>query len=316
MVDVGLVEGEHPGRSGGHGRRTRSDAACQRSRPRLETVPVGSRGDPSVPWCANRTTTPSDAFVGASSRVPDPEVPCRSPICPRLLRDDPALLEVLGRRQATLAVPEPARALVVAGLATVTSRRPILVAVPTTTDADHLTRDLVTFLGRAGGRALPGLGDAAVRADEPRCRDDGSPAAHRCGGCATRSTPRRSWSLRCGRSCSASVPTSRTSSRSSCGAVPSFDPLELVERLVAMGYRREYQAEHRGELAVRGSIVDVFPSTADAPAAPRLLGRRARSAHRVLGRRPALDGRRRGRGASSPAGSCCRPPTCGPGPRS
>ncbi|MDZ7732042.1 MAG: hypothetical protein U5R31_02100 [Acidimicrobiia bacterium] len=31
------------------------------------------------------------------------------------------------------------------------------------------------------------------------------------------------------------------------------------------GYRREYQVEHRGEVAVRGSIVDVFPSTADAP---------------------------------------------------
>jgi transcription-repair coupling factor (superfamily II helicase) len=43
------------------------------------------------------------------------------------------------------------------------------------------------------------------------------------------------------------------------------DQQALVERLVAAGYRREYQVEHRGELAVRGSIVDVFPSTADAP---------------------------------------------------
>ena len=31
------------------------------------------------------------------------------------------------------------------------------------------------------------------------------------------------------------------------------------------GYRREHQVEHRGEFAVRGGIVDVFPSTADAP---------------------------------------------------
>ena len=44
-----------------------------------------------------------------------------------------------------------------------------------------------------------------------------------------------------------------------------FERDELVERLVGLGYRREYQVEHRGELAVRGSIVDVFPSTADAP---------------------------------------------------
>src|SRR5207248_1977885 len=40
---------------------------------------------------------------------------------------------------------------------------------------------------------------------------------------------------------------------------------ELVARLVAAGYRREYQVEARGELAVRGSIVDVYPSTDDHP---------------------------------------------------
>ena len=35
--------------------------------------------------------------------------------------------------------------------------------------------------------------------------------------------------------------------------------------LVGMGYRREYQVEGRGEVAVRGSIVDVFPATAEHP---------------------------------------------------
>src|SRR5438874_6904470 len=41
--------------------------------------------------------------------------------------------------------------------------------------------------------------------------------------------------------------------------------MALVARLVETGYRREYQVEHRGEVARRGSIVDVFPSTADGP---------------------------------------------------
>ena len=40
---------------------------------------------------------------------------------------------------------------------------------------------------------------------------------------------------------------------------------ELVRELVAAGYRREEVVEHRGELAVRGSIIDVYPSTADRP---------------------------------------------------
>ncbi len=39
----------------------------------------------------------------------------------------------------------------------------------------------------------------------------------------------------------------------------------LVTRLVAFGYRREYQVEARGEVAVRGSIVDVYPTTDDHP---------------------------------------------------
>ena len=43
------------------------------------------------------------------------------------------------------------------------------------------------------------------------------------------------------------------------------DVAELLPQLVAMGYRREHQVEHRGEFAVRGGIVDVFPSTADVP---------------------------------------------------
>src|SRR4029079_16522108 len=51
------------------------------------------------------------------------------------------------------------------------------------------------------------------------------------------------------------------------------DPDELVDRPAAGGYRREYQVEARGELAVRGSIVDVYPSTDDHPVRSALWGR-------------------------------------------
>ncbi|MPZ72288.1 MAG: transcription-repair coupling factor [Nitriliruptorales bacterium] len=39
----------------------------------------------------------------------------------------------------------------------------------------------------------------------------------------------------------------------------------LVEALAALGYTRTTMVEHRGEFAVRGGIVDVFPSAADHP---------------------------------------------------
>jgi len=39
----------------------------------------------------------------------------------------------------------------------------------------------------------------------------------------------------------------------------------LVDRLAAMGYERVPQVEERGEMAVRGGLVDLYPSTADGP---------------------------------------------------
>ena len=43
------------------------------------------------------------------------------------------------------------------------------------------------------------------------------------------------------------------------------DQDQLVDRLAAMGYERVPQVEERGEMAVRGGLVDVYPSTADGP---------------------------------------------------
>jgi len=44
-----------------------------------------------------------------------------------------------------------------------------------------------------------------------------------------------------------------------------MDRDELLAGLVAMGYRREHLVEHRGEIAVRGGIVDVWPAQGDEP---------------------------------------------------
>ncbi|HAS13304.1 MAG TPA: hypothetical protein DCS55_22760, partial [Acidimicrobiaceae bacterium] len=60
---------------------------------------------------------------------------------PTVARDEPGLLAVLGRKDAVLAVPEPARALVVAGLAARSTRRPIVVATAATADAERLVND-------------------------------------------------------------------------------------------------------------------------------------------------------------------------------
>jgi transcription-repair coupling factor (superfamily II helicase) len=40
---------------------------------------------------------------------------------------------------------------------------------------------------------------------------------------------------------------------------------ELVDRLAVLGYERVPQGEERGDMAVRGGLLDVYPATADAP---------------------------------------------------
>jgi transcription-repair coupling factor (superfamily II helicase) len=49
-------------------------------------------------------------------------------------------------------------------------------------------------------------------------------------------------------------------------------PDALAERLVELGYRRADLVEHRGEFAIRGGVVDVFPGTARRPARLEYLG--------------------------------------------
>ncbi|HMC68878.1 MAG TPA: hypothetical protein VKJ07_06985, partial [Mycobacteriales bacterium] len=66
---------------------------------------------------------------------------------PPLLRNDDAVTSLAGATDAVLAVPEPARAFVVAGLAHLSKRHPILVATPTAADAERLAHDARAFLG-------------------------------------------------------------------------------------------------------------------------------------------------------------------------
>jgi transcription-repair coupling factor (superfamily II helicase) len=183
---------------------------------------------------------------------------------PALLADEPGLTSVLGRRDAVLAVPEPARAIVVAGLAARSDRQPIVVAVPTTGEAERLVRDLGAFLGPDEVDLFPAWETLPFERVSPAVDTMG----HRL---------RTLWHLRDPQRAPRVIvaPVRALVQRLGphvadvepivVGVGDQVDPAELVERLVRDGYRREYQVEHRGEVAVRGSIVDVFPSTADAP---------------------------------------------------
>ena len=183
---------------------------------------------------------------------------------PGLLRDEPAVLRVLGRSSAVLAVPEAARAFTIAGLSEVSQRTPLVVAVPTTGDAERLARDLVAFLGDEAVDLFPAWETLPFERVSPSVETMGRRL-------------RGMWRLRhperLPRILVAPVralvqrlgPHVEDVEPVVVRAGEAVDTTDLVEQLVGAGYRREYQVEHRGELAVRGSIIDVFQSTADTP---------------------------------------------------
>src|SRR5918994_1634579 len=92
--------------------------------------------------------SPAPTQSGARTDAPLHDVPAA-------LRDEPALAAVLGRTSATLAVPDAARALVTAALAGMSSRRPLVLAVPTSSEAERLSHDLAAYLGEEAVELFP-----------------------------------------------------------------------------------------------------------------------------------------------------------------
>jgi transcription-repair coupling factor (superfamily II helicase) len=186
-----------------------------------------------------------------------------------LLAEEPALRAVVSR-QPLVAVPDAARALFVAALAGVTTRRPLLMAVPTDAEAERLVRDLAQFLGPDEVEYFPAWETLPFERVSPSLETMGRRL-------------RVMWRLRAGVAPSVILAPVRALVQRLGPHVDDIEPVvvragdhvdrdELVERLVAAGYRREYQVEARGEVAVRGSIVDVYPSTDDHPVRVDLWG--------------------------------------------
>ncbi len=163
-----------------------------------------------------------------------------------------------------LAAPEPAQAIAIAALAERSGRRPTLVAVPTTAEAERLVVDLSVFLGSDEVLSFPAWETLPFERVSPSIEAMG----HRM---------QAIWHLQEPERCPLVVVAPIRALIQQLGPeVELVDPIvigrgdqldvdELVATLVGFGYRREPQVEHRGEIAVRGSIVDVYPATADGP---------------------------------------------------
>ncbi|MFM8267612.1 MAG: transcription-repair coupling factor [Ilumatobacteraceae bacterium] len=181
---------------------------------------------------------------------------------PRLLRDEPAVVGVLGDASGIVAVPEAARAVTLAALAQLSGRRPVVIACPTGSEAGQLYDDLVRFMPPDDVVLFPAWETLPFERVSPNVETMG----------------RRLevlWRLRTPDRCPAIVVAGVRALLQRLAPVEvepviirrgdTIDADDLLARLVHLGYHREALVEHRGEVARRGAIVDVFPSTADAP---------------------------------------------------
>jgi len=183
---------------------------------------------------------------------------------PRLLRDDPILTSAIGDEAGFIAVPEAGQALTIAALAQLGGRRPIVVACATGTAAGQLYDDLSQY--------MPADSVALFPAWETLPFERVSPSIETMG--------RRLevlWRLRTpGHQPTIIVAGVRALLQRLGPGTTRLDPVEIrrgdvldpdgvMRTLVSYGYRREELVEHRGEVAQRGAIIDVFPAAADAP---------------------------------------------------
>jgi transcription-repair coupling factor (superfamily II helicase) len=193
-----------------------------------------------------------------------------------LAAEDPAVAEAVAEvaraGTASLAVAEPAQPFAAAALACLAGSRPLLVVTATAAESERLARDLETFLGPARVELFPAWETLPFERVSPSTETMGRRL-------------RVLWRLRDDPVRAPAVvvaPVRAVAQRLDPGAGETgplvlepgqpLDPHELVEALVAAGYRREYQVEHRGEVAIRGGIVDVFASTAEYPVRAELWG--------------------------------------------
>jgi transcription-repair coupling factor (superfamily II helicase) len=182
-----------------------------------------------------------------------------------LLMDVPALAGAAAQLAAhgtagRLAIARPAWSFVLAALARATNR-PLVAVCPEDDEARDLALDLEAILGRAAVALYPSRGvplegpvGAAPHLVGQRARAlaaaerpanvvvAGAPAL------AELIAPREVWA----------EPV-----RIAAGASTPID--SVLDRLAALGYERTSQVEERGEVAVRGGLIDVYPSTAALP---------------------------------------------------
>jgi transcription-repair coupling factor (superfamily II helicase) len=179
-----------------------------------------------------------------------------------LVRSEPFERMLLERARPIVARAEAGEDFVVAAVARALDS-PVLAVAPGPREADELAADLEAFLGADRVALLPAWEalpyEGISPAPEVAARRARAVAAlRRAEGTFVLVAPVLA-------AMQGLIPT--IGMTPALQLVPGLDlaPDSLAERLVELGYTRADVVEHRGEFAVRGGVVDVFPGTARRP---------------------------------------------------
>jgi transcription-repair coupling factor (superfamily II helicase) len=183
------------------------------------------------------------------------------------LAGDRVLAALLGADDARVSVSENIRAYVSSALANLSSAPVILFATATANESERLMHDLRVFLGPERVLSLPAWETLPFERVSPSIETMGLRLST-----IARVTARHKDSDQNLASLCVVAPIKALLQRLGSGNAMNslniakgdrMEVEEIVRRCVDLGYRREYQVEHRGEIAVRGGIVDIYPSTGE-----------------------------------------------------
>ncbi|MEA2486527.1 MAG: hypothetical protein QOF16_181, partial [Actinomycetota bacterium] len=173
----------------------------------------------------------------------------------------------LERSGKAMTVPDPAKPFLLAALVRRLGK-PVLAVTARSEDAEHLARDVQAFLGKEGAEVFPGW---EVLPGEPL-----SPSVETMGRrLDVLSRLRRGESLvvvATAQGITQLVAPPRDTDIVELRSGSSIDLDDVSARLVSGGYERNYIVERRGEFAIRGGILDVFPPAAERPVRAELWG--------------------------------------------
>jgi transcription-repair coupling factor (superfamily II helicase) len=179
-----------------------------------------------------------------------------------LVRSEPFEKLLLERARPIVARAEAGEDFVVAGVATALEA-PIFAVAPGPREADALSADLVALLGPERVALLPAWEALPYEGISPAPEV----AARRSNAIAHAREAKGPFVLVAPAlaAMQAMIPTLGLTPPLQLVAGLDLPPDVLAERLVDLGYLRADVVEHRGEFAVRGGVVDVFPGTARRP---------------------------------------------------